>query len=228
MDIRPFPLNLAEAARRELSNRRTEASLEQAWREAALFTLATDQVHLPDVFILKPLTAVSQTWAALPYSLEAVQDRIGCLRDCHHLAIALNDADWLTDLLDCWLQAPNLVDELWILRARGEISLGLQFLGYFSQGWSSEDLDWLVEESFLRLDVPSDQAWWFLAQNNRSEARRAVREYETRLSRVKCEWEREPEQGLPQILAYPSSVMHVELNALTALTRDYRPNPQRQ
>lgn len=193
------------------------SSMDQIWIEAALKTRSTGDYHLPQASMLKPLTVASKIWSDIDYHPEFILDRIGRMRDCHHLAIVIEDTEWLWCLQNCWIHAPPTIDELCILRAKGEIALGLGALGCPIEGWSSEDLYFLVEEAFLRLDAPSDLAWWLLGTQQAHKALPSILKYEALLSEVQKGWDEDSQDGMQQILTYPGSVLRVELKALLFL-----------
>lgn len=177
-------------------------SWESVWRQAAL---AVD----PPTESLRRLTEPDAAWTGIAgWPLSALDDRIGRLFDCHHLAIVLADVTWLRRLHEAWSVAPRDVDELRVLRATGEIGLGLGADGDRPHGWSAEEIHDLVAEGFLLPHAPSERAWLALARGDLVEARTAVED----AVRARAQ-DRRPAADVPGIL------LDVELRALRSLSR---------
>lgn len=168
-------------------------SLEELWRRAA--------VAGADPAIQELLLSAPPAWddvVALPsYALD---ERLARLFDTHRLAIALRDLDALRALELTWRSAPALIDSLRVLRARGEIDLGLG-----GRGWTPAELEMLVDESFLVVGVPTEDAWRALAHGDIDSARSALERAQAAA----------PVGVSP--LVWPGVVLGVELRALCAL-----------
>jgi hypothetical protein len=208
-------MTLAEAASQRLKDGVSNSTLEQLWIKAALRTLSTGMLCDPDAMTLCVLTEPMQVWHNATYlGAEFLQDRIGRLRDCHYLAIATANVDWLNTLAQCWAKSPEIIGPWWPLRARGEIALCTAT----DVVWDAEEIDVLEEEGFLRADAPADRAWLALTKGDKVAACQAVIDYENRLSCVMRAWQQDPETGLRQALTYPGTVLRTELRALRALS----------
>ncbi|MDN5778918.1 MAG: hypothetical protein L0H96_18650 [Humibacillus sp.] len=174
------------------------------WRQAALAPLQGARRVDPPTETLRRLTEPDAAWVGIiGWPLSALDDRIGRLFDCHHLAVALADVTWLRRLHEAWSVAPRDVDELRVLRATGEIGLGLGADGDRPHGWSAEEIHDLVAEGFLLPHAPSERAWLALARGDLVEARTAVED----AARAR------PAAGVP------GTVLDVELRALGSLSR---------
>jgi hypothetical protein len=184
-------------------------SLESVWRQAALAALQGGRRVDPPTESLRRLTEPDVAWAGIAgWPLSALDDRIGRLFDCHHLAIALADVTWLWRLHEAWSVAPRNVDELRVLRATGEIGLGLGADGDRPRSWSAQEIHDLVAEGFLLPPAPSDRAWLALARGDMGEARTAVQDAVRARARDRR----------PNAVA-PGMALDVELRALRFLSR---------
>jgi hypothetical protein len=173
-------------------------ALERLWRDAAIRCVD------PPTAELRRASAPAQAWrdvAGLP--TDALHDRIARLVDCHRLAIAQGNIEWLRELDATWRAAPGMIEDLRVLRAVGEIRLGLGM-----SGWTGPEIELLVEESFLVPGVPAEDAWRALAEGDRDSARRHVR---------KAQAERAQLLGSVSAEVWPGLVLDVELRALRAL-----------
>jgi hypothetical protein len=131
---------------------------------------------------------------------DALDERLARLFDTHRLAIAHSDLDALRVLELTWRSAPALIDSLRVLRAQGEIDLGLG-----GRGWRLAELEMLVDESFLVVGVPTEDAWRALALGDVGGARSAL---ERALAVSSA--------GVSPLM-WPGVVLGVELRALHAL-----------
>ena len=136
-------------------------SLESVWRQAALATLQGGRRVDPPTESLLRSTEPDAAWAGIAgWPLTALDDRISRLFDCHHLAIALGDVTWLRRLHEAWSVAPRDIDQLRVLRATGEIGLGLGADGDRPHGWSAEEsTTWWPRASCCRRRCPSAPGW---------------------------------------------------------------------
>jgi hypothetical protein len=174
------------------------AALERLWRDAAIRSVD------PPAAELRHASAQAQVWrdvAGLP--TDALHERIARLVDSHRLAIARGDIEWLRELDATWRAAPAMIEDLRVLRAAGEIGLGLG-----TSGWTGPEIELLVEESFLVPGVPAEDAWRALAEGDRDRARGHVR---------KAQAERVPLLRSVRAEVWPGFVLDIELRALRAL-----------
>jgi hypothetical protein len=209
---------IAAEARAALARQGAAASIEEIWRRAALETLASGRLIDPPVLDLKRLTTPARAWLEIaPWPRnEAMWHRIGRLFDCHHLAIASGDRDWLAQLDQSWEAAdPEL--EFTPLRARGEIGLGLAPGGPRPGGWTPDEIQLLIEEEMLVPAVSFDHAWVALATGDLAQAREGLRDYETAVDEAARANEARPDEGLRRVLANPGTVLRVDARALRAL-----------
>jgi hypothetical protein len=167
-------------------------SLEELWRRAAVAGV--------DPAIEELLSALPAWDDVVALPSDALDERLGRLFDTHRLAIAHSDLDALRALELRWRSAPALIDSLRVLRARGEIDLGLG-----GRGWTPAELEMLVNESFLVVGVPTEDAWRALALGDVGSARSAL------------ERGRAVSSAGASPLMWPGVVLGVELRALRAL-----------
>jgi hypothetical protein len=211
-------MSLGELARERLDLSKGTTSVEGIWLLSALKSTAEGRPIEPEVDALKQLTTEAQVWEGVSHwPAEYVCNRIVAVVNSHRLAIARHDDDWLTQLHASWEACPKAVDDLWRLRAEGEIGLGLAPGGPRPFGWSDEELSLLDEEGFLRADAPQDRAWRALTMRDFEAARQALMEYEHILAALPQQWEAAPSEGLRQILANPDAIFQVQRRALAAL-----------
>jgi hypothetical protein len=171
-------------------------SVEALWRQAAAAGV--------DPAIEELLSALPAWDNVVALPSDALDERLARLFDTHRLAIALRDVDSLRELELTWRSAPALIDSLRVLRARGEINLGLG-----GRGWMPAELELLVDESFLVVGVPTEDAWRALAVGDTDSARSAL--------------ERAQAASVIDVspLVWPGVVLGVEVRALrTLLARD--------
>jgi hypothetical protein len=173
-------------------------ALESLWRDAAIRSVD------PPTTELRHASAAAEAWrdvAGLP--TDALHDRIARLVDCHRLAIAQGNVEWLRELDATWRAAPRMIEDLRVLRAAGEIGLGLGM-----SGWTGPEIELLVEESFLVPGVPAEDAWRALAEGDRDRAHGHV---------LKAQAGRASLLGPIRTEIWPGFVLDVELRALRAL-----------
>ncbi len=209
---------MAEVARAALARQGPATSLEVIWRKAALETVAGSLLIDPPASDLKRLTTPARSWldiAPWPRN-EAMWDRIGRLFDCHHLAIASGDQEWLVQLDESWAVSPRDL-EFMALRARGEIGLGLAPGGSRPTGWTSEEIEVLVEEEMLVPAATGERVWLSLATGDLAKAREDLRDYEAALDEAARANEAAPQEGLRQVLTHPGTALRVGVRALRAL-----------
>ncbi len=120
----------------------------------------------------------------------------------------LGDVTWLRRLHEAWSVAPRDIDQLRVLRATGEIGLGLGADGDRPHGWSAEEIYDLVAEGFLLPQALSERASMALARGDLDEARTAVQDAIRARAR-----DRRPDAGAPGM------VLDVELRVLRSLSR---------
>ena len=96
-----------------------------------------------------------------------------------------------------------MIDDLRVLRAIGEIALGLG-----TSGWTAPEIESLVEESFLVPGVPAEDAWRALAEGDRDRARSHVREAQAARAALLG-------SVCPEV--WPGLILNVELRALRTL-----------
>jgi hypothetical protein len=211
---------LADAAAAALPTRVAPTPLEQLWLHAALHSTATGRRTDPPVADLRRLTEPASAWQGLPpWPVAAIQDRIDRLMDCHRLAISYQDADWLDQLDAVWAVAPVDIDELWPLRAQGEIRLAR--VG--APGWQPDEVELMVEEAFLVPANPADRAWLALAGRDPAAASGHLAAYEALLADLTRTWVATPEEGIRQICAHPETVLQVQARALHVLVANAGP-----
>jgi hypothetical protein len=214
----PAGLTLAGAAAKRLAAGVPGDALAKLWLGAALGALAGATPCDPDGAALRAMTNPDTVWSGLHLAdAERLQERIGRLRDCHHLAIINEDTQWLSLLARCWAQAPDVVGPWWPLRAHGEITLGMGRAAGSALAWNADDIEALLEESILSAEAPSDHAWLALAAGDHATARAALVQYEARLAHAMHAWQRSPEMGLRCALSHPGAVLKTELRALQSL-----------
>jgi hypothetical protein len=206
---------LSELAARALASDSGATGLDGVWRHAALATIAAGQPVDPPTEALRGLAAPSRAWDDVPqWPVEALDDRVGRLRDTHRLAIVRRDRAWLTELADSWRAASGLIDALTRLRFLGEIDLAMG-----GRGWSADEVDMLMDEGFLIPDAPGDRAWLSLSRSAPDRIAGLISELDDRMDADWRGWERSPADGLRQALAHPGAVIRVEQRALSALAR---------
>ena len=206
---------LAQQAARVLATDALPGGLEGLWQRAALVAIATGEQVDPALPALMQLTMPDRAWAEVPaWPSDVLTDRCMRLRDTHLLAISLGETSWLSQLDACWSHGIGTVDELTVLRARGEIRLAMG-----EPGWPQDDLDALLEDGFLVAAAPADRAWLALARGDVDRARRELVALDDLLSLTAQQWQAAPDEGIRQIRAYPGAVLRVESRALRALTQ---------
>lgn len=200
-------------------------TLERIWMLSTLESIVQGQLVEPDIDTLKYLTAPTRVWDELnpAWPPDHVSTILDSVATAQRLAIAKLNAAWLTELYACWEMGPGDVHYfdvhfLFCLKMQGEIGLALSPAGPRPLGWTDEVVSELEEEGFLAPNAtPADRAWLSLARGNREEARRALHEYEQFVATLPALWEQIPEQGIREILTFPSAFFELERRALAAL-----------
>jgi hypothetical protein len=150
---------------------------------------------------------------------DALWDRVGRLFDCHHLAIVDEDTEWLWRLDRLWREAPPYIDELRVVRALGEIGLGLAPGGTRPYGWSPAEQCALIDEAFLLPSVPTERAWLALAEGEIDDARGHLAQASALHRDLLLTWRANPEAASAQVRAAPGAALGVELRALGTLVQ---------
>ena len=191
-------------------------TLERVWSRAGAESVVAGQLIDPPLARLKELTAPDRAWDNQPWPPEHIVDRGRCVADCHLLAIALGDLDWLEQLDGVWEPAPVAYE--WHLLARGQIGLGLERGGARSPtSWTEDDIELLLETGELVRDDPAGRAWMALTAGDMSAARAATEAFHAAVDRWTEGWPAARGAELQRVLGAPGRILRVELRALTAL-----------
>jgi hypothetical protein len=170
----------------------------------------------PPLAQLKELTVPGRAWDHQAWPPEHVVDRGRCMADCHLLAIALGDLDWLECLDGVWEPAPLAYE--WQLVARGQIGLGLARGGVRPPVlWTEDDIALLLDAGELDRDEPAGRAWMALTAGDVPAARAAAESLRTALNRWAEGWSESRGVAVQRVLGAPGRILRLELRALTAL-----------
>ena len=202
-------------ARDLLDRSRNAETLEAVWAHAAAAAVLTGDTTDPPVTLLKELTTPERAWDNQPWPPEYVWERGRSMSDCHFLAIAVSDCEWLEQLLTSWEVAP--VAPEWRLLSSGQIGLGIRRHGHKAFLWDQDDVEWLIHEDSLSLNTPNGRGWIAVASSDFRTARMAIDEYRSELDRWTKEWNEAAGTEIRRVLGYPGKILRVELRALQML-----------
>ncbi len=191
-------------------------TLERLWSGAGAESVVAGRPIDPPLAQLKEFTAPGRAWDHQAWPTEHAVERGRCIADCHLLAIALGDLDWLECLDGVWEPAPLAYE--WQLVARGQIGLGLAGGGVRPRvSWTEDDIELLLEAGELDRDEPARSAWMALTAGDVPAARAATEAFRTALNRWTDGWSESRGVEVQRILGAPGRILRVELRALTAL-----------